>query len=385
MNASLELVLNELRKLSGAEPDVDHPDTLDGVTWIDAQLGQTNVTIEHRPQRGYGLYIGDDTSFGSGPNEIYRDVKTLVKRLSVILDAEHPKSAIGFSLDARKRPHLSLGELRELLGVTQVQLANLLGLQQSAISKLENRSDVLLSTLASWVKALGGKLEIRARFRQCDLPIEVAAQTRLDKPEDENTFTDWVIQSANTSGDLRREIVQQENWLPFQSVRGTNRPLKINQHKAALQEFFYSDRQPEKVFSHAALSKLLEQSLPIKLTRLDTDFHFTEVGHSFTLDGIGYSSNATYLIEIKANKAIDDLVEKTYALDLSANAFEKWHDELDDKFNIRKILIVPAGTTDCNVIRDIAILSFDFERGRFANLDQIVQEFPEWSSPIERR
>jgi DNA-binding XRE family transcriptional regulator len=59
---------------------------------------------------------------------------------------------------------LSLQAMRKALGRTQVALARELGVGQDTVSRIENRTDLMLSTLARYVKALGGELEIVARF-----------------------------------------------------------------------------------------------------------------------------------------------------------------------------------------------------------------------------
>jgi transcriptional regulator with XRE-family HTH domain len=60
---------------------------------------------------------------------------------------------------------VTLRELREECAeLTQAQVADDLGVSQSAISQLEQRGDTMLSTLADFVSALGGELEIRANF-----------------------------------------------------------------------------------------------------------------------------------------------------------------------------------------------------------------------------
>ncbi|MEY2925590.1 MAG: hypothetical protein RL367_67 [Pseudomonadota bacterium] len=59
---------------------------------------------------------------------------------------------------------LSLEELRERLGFTQEELANLLDVQQPAISKLIRRPDMKISTLRDLIAAMGGELQIRAAF-----------------------------------------------------------------------------------------------------------------------------------------------------------------------------------------------------------------------------
>jgi hypothetical protein len=59
---------------------------------------------------------------------------------------------------------MSLREMRELAGKTQVDVAGDLEKAQSEISALERREDFLLSTLKGYVAALGGELEVIARF-----------------------------------------------------------------------------------------------------------------------------------------------------------------------------------------------------------------------------
>ena len=54
-----------------------------------------------------------------------------------------------------------LGEARKM---TQVHLAKILGVNQAAVSKLERRADMYVSTLQTFVKAMGGELKITARF-----------------------------------------------------------------------------------------------------------------------------------------------------------------------------------------------------------------------------
>jgi transcriptional regulator with XRE-family HTH domain len=47
---------------------------------------------------------------------------------------------------------------------TQVELAERLGINQASVSAIENNSDLLLSTLAKYVRALGGELQLQAVF-----------------------------------------------------------------------------------------------------------------------------------------------------------------------------------------------------------------------------
>jgi len=59
---------------------------------------------------------------------------------------------------------LPINRLRESRHLTQEQFAELLGMAQPNVSRLERQTDMHLSTLEHIVEALGGKLEIRANF-----------------------------------------------------------------------------------------------------------------------------------------------------------------------------------------------------------------------------
>ena len=59
---------------------------------------------------------------------------------------------------------LPLNELRAARKLTQEQLAKALGIEQPAVSRLERRTDMYVSTLQTAIKAMGGDLEIRATF-----------------------------------------------------------------------------------------------------------------------------------------------------------------------------------------------------------------------------
>ena len=70
-------------------------------------------------------------------------------------------------IDARKRAIVAavrLAELREQMGKTQSQLAEVLGMTQANVSRIERSDNLYLSTLADYVGALGGQIEINAVF-----------------------------------------------------------------------------------------------------------------------------------------------------------------------------------------------------------------------------
>ncbi|MGA2065624.1 MAG: helix-turn-helix transcriptional regulator [Thermoguttaceae bacterium] len=67
---------------------------------------------------------------------------------------------------------LLLSEVRQLAGKSQQQVARALGIKQPSLSKLEKQSDMQISTLRKIVKALGGELEVLARFPKKTIKID---------------------------------------------------------------------------------------------------------------------------------------------------------------------------------------------------------------------
>ncbi len=59
---------------------------------------------------------------------------------------------------------LPLNELRHARQLSQERLAGVLHVKQASISKLERRADMYISTLRNFIRAMGGELEIIARF-----------------------------------------------------------------------------------------------------------------------------------------------------------------------------------------------------------------------------
>jgi len=59
---------------------------------------------------------------------------------------------------------MTLRELRRARKLTQVRMAKALGINQDSVSRLEKRSDLLLSTLRKTVEAMGGNLSLVAKF-----------------------------------------------------------------------------------------------------------------------------------------------------------------------------------------------------------------------------
>ena len=70
---------------------------------------------------------------------------------------------------------LLLRDLRRSLGITQQQLSAALGVSQPVVSQIENRADLQLATLRRVVAALGGELDVIARFPDRSVTIQLPA------------------------------------------------------------------------------------------------------------------------------------------------------------------------------------------------------------------
>ena len=74
---------------------------------------------------------------------------------------------------------MALRHLRKARELTQERMAQLLGIGQDSVSRIESRSDLLLSTLRSYVEAMGGSLKLVVEF-----PDSVAVLSSLGEAED---------------------------------------------------------------------------------------------------------------------------------------------------------------------------------------------------------
>ncbi len=89
----------------------------------------------------------------------------MAKKFSELRDKMAPARRARAEVRAREMlAEMPLAELRAARQLSQEQLAVTLHTKQGSISKLERRTDMYISSLRSYVKAMGGELEIVARF-----------------------------------------------------------------------------------------------------------------------------------------------------------------------------------------------------------------------------
>ena len=89
----------------------------------------------------------------------------MARKFSELREKMSPAARAASEREFRKMvEEMPLRRLRAARELTQENLASVLHVKQSEVSKIERRTDMYLSTLASYVKAMGGTLEIRAAF-----------------------------------------------------------------------------------------------------------------------------------------------------------------------------------------------------------------------------
>jgi transcriptional regulator with XRE-family HTH domain len=94
----------------------------------------------------------------------------MARKLSELREKMSPAARAASEREFRHMlEEMPLRKLRAARALTQENLANVLHVRQSEVSKIERRTDMYLSTLASYVKAMGGTLEIRAAFPDGDV------------------------------------------------------------------------------------------------------------------------------------------------------------------------------------------------------------------------
>jgi len=138
--------------------------------------GSYRLDVEFRRGMGFGLRGGKEATFGEGPHEVYRDAEDALNRVLVLLRRSEVTAA---------PDELVLAKLRHLRGLSQEEVASRLRLRQASVSKIERRPDMHLSTLDKFIRAMGGTLELTARFP--DTTIKVSAVRDLSKVVAERT------------------------------------------------------------------------------------------------------------------------------------------------------------------------------------------------------
>jgi len=77
-------------------------------------------------------------------------------------------------IEAKKvelREEMALHDLRKAIGTSQEVIARTLGVNQPAVAKMERRTDIRIQSLRRMIEAMGGTLEISAKFQNGEVKI----------------------------------------------------------------------------------------------------------------------------------------------------------------------------------------------------------------------
>jgi len=163
---SLDSFLVALRATSpGMDAQVDAPSDPTGESFIDLSDGDFATEVSYRPTVGFGIYVSDRI-YGQRPDEIYRSASKAAQRILQLRESYKNGGLI---------THLSLAEMRQLMGLTQEKVAEALAIKQPSVQRIEKRGNVEVVTLARHVRALGGRLEMSVVFDDMEARLELSA------------------------------------------------------------------------------------------------------------------------------------------------------------------------------------------------------------------
>lgn len=153
-----------LERVPGVTVKVTAPSGRGSVWWVDASARGHHVVVEWSLEDGFGLSSTEDNDFNTAASEVIADADDAVDRVVDVLKSGRP-------IPPRKEMYLQ--RLREHREVSQETLADLLRVSQATVSKTERREDMLLSTLRTFVEALGGRLQVVAKFPSESIELNV--------------------------------------------------------------------------------------------------------------------------------------------------------------------------------------------------------------------
>ena len=172
----------------------DAPDQKDGNWWLDVRLAERTLPVTWSEKSGFGLFTDPNDDFGTRPNEQHMSAQTAAPRFVQMLRALSTGQASAA---------LTLTALRELNGVSQAELAQRLGVKQPAVSKLENRAEILVETLQRAISELGAKLVLTVRHPTFDAEFELPPTEQ----DDGKTFQVTKVANPKVDDDFPRLAV----------------------------------------------------------------------------------------------------------------------------------------------------------------------------------
>jgi DNA-binding Xre family transcriptional regulator len=158
MRAIHELMESVRKAIPAARFRLDEPANPEGEWFLDIVHKGKGFVVQWREGGPFGLSsMGKDTGIGQKADELYATPEAAKARLVKLLTTggrTEPPAAV------------TLRELRAERNFSQTRLAELTGMHQPAVSRLEQKevSNLVVSTLVAVIKAMGGKLVMQAEF-----------------------------------------------------------------------------------------------------------------------------------------------------------------------------------------------------------------------------
>lgn len=90
-----------------------------------------------------------------------------------VLSQPEARARYEASLEEIRRHQATLAHVRRARGFAQSAVAELTGMNQSEVSKLERRSDMLISTLRKFIEATGGELHVVANYPEGSVELRL--------------------------------------------------------------------------------------------------------------------------------------------------------------------------------------------------------------------
>lgn len=141
---------------------IDPPDVESGGWFLDVTLQDHLVVVEWRADRGFGVSTPSEDDYGAKPDEVYQALDVAYDRVVELLLSQ-----------TNTVPGLTLQQIRDSRQLSQTELAQTLKINQGAVSRLERRSDMRIRTLRNLISAMGGELQLLARFPDRTIPIQI--------------------------------------------------------------------------------------------------------------------------------------------------------------------------------------------------------------------
>lgn len=175
-SASRTKDINEIRQLqrdltrvfSDAKITLDKPLKKNGVWALDLLLPDYHLAVAWSKTNGFGIVANGSHGYGEGADEAYDTLKDALLRC-VELVANRRQTT--------PPPAIRLKNLREQRGLSQEEVARRLGKKQASISKMEARSDLLVSTLQEIAHGLGGRLVVTMVFPDSERELQFGEAT----------------------------------------------------------------------------------------------------------------------------------------------------------------------------------------------------------------